>query len=330
MRILSIDGGGYLGLATVSLLEDLEYRFGKRCTDCFDLFCGTSTGAIIALALAHGCSASQVASLYQELGSTLFPPPGLLERVVPGLRQVRALVSPLYSNAPLVAALHSTFGDTTLGDLRKRSKLALVTAFNVSSGRPRIFKTDHAPELSAHDRYRLCDIALASSAAPKYFPLVELRDPISGVAERFCDGGVFANSPALLGYTECLFHLRVNAKRISLLSLSTPRTDLSERRSSMRSRQRSLRRGLWTWGERLASMLIDGNSQISHTVLERLASVGSSRYLRVTLTQPLGLGLDVATPSATETLRQLGTEHARTASLTAEVQSFFSKESYSG
>lgn len=46
MRILSLDGGGYLGLATVSFLEGIEAHFGLRCHDCFDFFTGTSTVAV--------------------------------------------------------------------------------------------------------------------------------------------------------------------------------------------------------------------------------------------------------------------------------------------
>jgi hypothetical protein len=52
MRILSLDGGGYLGLATASFLEETERHFGRSFYESFDMFCGTSTGAIIALAVA--------------------------------------------------------------------------------------------------------------------------------------------------------------------------------------------------------------------------------------------------------------------------------------
>ena len=72
MRIISIDGGGYLGLATASFLQSVEARFETRCADRFDLFCGTSTGAIIALALASGKSAGEVVTLYEQLGRQLF------------------------------------------------------------------------------------------------------------------------------------------------------------------------------------------------------------------------------------------------------------------
>lgn len=74
MRILSVDGGGYLGLATASFLKAVEQRFGTTAAARFDLFCGTSTGAIIALALAAEKSAADVVSLYEQLGPRVFKP----------------------------------------------------------------------------------------------------------------------------------------------------------------------------------------------------------------------------------------------------------------
>lgn len=72
MRILSIDGGGYLGLASACFLAELERHFGATCHDSFDMFCGTSTGAIIALALAHGLKATEICDLYRSFGPEVF------------------------------------------------------------------------------------------------------------------------------------------------------------------------------------------------------------------------------------------------------------------
>ena len=38
VRILSLDGGGYLGLAGAAFLAELERHFGVSCHDSFDLF----------------------------------------------------------------------------------------------------------------------------------------------------------------------------------------------------------------------------------------------------------------------------------------------------
>lgn len=328
MRILSIDGGGYLGLATASFLNAMEQRYGARAADRFDLFCGTSTGAIIALALAKGMSAAEVVTLYEELGPKVFQRAPLHERVVPFFRTLRAVPGALHDNAPLAAALTNAFGTMTLGDLRLRGKTVLIPAFNLTAGRPTIFKTDHGAGLRAHDRYLLRDIALASSAAPKYLPLVELTDPVTGSIERYCDGGVVANSPALLGYAEAVSHLGISPTDLEILSLGTPRENLSEPLSSLTWAQRKLARGLWGWGlgERIISLAIDGGAMVSDTALLRIAQAAGARYERISLAQPAGVGLDIATTQATRTLTQLGAEKARVAAVQRAVAPFFIDE----
>lgn len=51
LRILSMDGGGMKGLATVKILKEIEKGTGKRIHELFDLICGTSTGGMLAVAL---------------------------------------------------------------------------------------------------------------------------------------------------------------------------------------------------------------------------------------------------------------------------------------
>jgi patatin-like phospholipase/acyl hydrolase len=64
-RILSLDGGGVRGYLTAAYLAEAE-EYLDRITESrkplgerFDLICGTSTGAIIALALATGKTAGK-------------------------------------------------------------------------------------------------------------------------------------------------------------------------------------------------------------------------------------------------------------------------------
>jgi patatin-like phospholipase/acyl hydrolase len=322
LRVLSLDGGGYLGLATASFLQSIEDHFRVRCSDRFDLFCGTSTGAIIALAFAKGMSAKQVAELYEALGPKVFPPPNFVVRLVPKSRGVFAA---RHDNAPLRKVLDEAFGSMTLGDLRARGKMVLVTAFSLTSGRPKVFKTDHSPELTAHDKFLLRDVALASSAAPTYLPIVELVDPNNGSVERFCDGGLVANSPALLGYAEAVSSLRCNPSELSLLSLATPRTDLAEYASSRGRSQESLNRGYWRWGfgEQIINVSLDGVSMLSDTALARIADAAGAQYHRVRFSQPAGVEMDKVTKETTQTLRHLGSDRASVAEVRKQLRPYF-------
>lgn len=320
-----MDGGGFLGLATATFLQSIEQRFNSRASSRFDLFCGTSTGAIIALALASGKAGTEITALYEQLGEVVFKSPNVFERVAPILRRARGVFVSLHDNGPLRAVLQETFQELRLGDLRSQGKKVLITAFNVTAGRPSIFKTDHGRGLTAHDKYFLWEVALASSAAPMYLPLVELLDPATGACERYCDGGLVANSPALLGYAEAVSHLGQKPADLEILSLGSPRLDLSEHESALSLPQKKLSRGLlgWSLGERIISLSIDGGAMVSDTALKRIAESAGARYVRVRLDQPPGVGLDIATETARKTLRQVGADCARNAAVLREVAPFF-------
>ncbi|MGH8550133.1 MAG: patatin-like phospholipase family protein [Methylococcales bacterium] len=66
-----MDGGGYLGLATAAAIRELEDHF--KCSFCerFDLFCGSSTGAIIATSLATGSTGQNLVNLVSGLGKNV-------------------------------------------------------------------------------------------------------------------------------------------------------------------------------------------------------------------------------------------------------------------
>lgn len=70
--ILSCDGGGIRGIIAARCLEKLENVEGKPCNQIFDLMAGTSTGAIIAAALAAGIPAKELVNLYITKGKEIF------------------------------------------------------------------------------------------------------------------------------------------------------------------------------------------------------------------------------------------------------------------
>ena len=78
-RILALDGGGIRGLFTLQILKRIEQIFRDHrqrpdlvLADEFDLFAGTSTGAIIATGLCWGMSVDEVEQLYLVHGRRMF------------------------------------------------------------------------------------------------------------------------------------------------------------------------------------------------------------------------------------------------------------------
>jgi len=190
-RILSLDGGGIRGLITAIWLnrleEEVSRKLGGPLWKQFDLVAGTSTGAILACAVANEIDTQRIVDLYTNEGRKVFPFPRLL---------VRLFWGPKYSGKGLENALEAVFEHTRFGDLKV--KPTLVTAYDTFTGRPVIFKSDR----SRHEAILVRDICRASSAAPTYFPPHSLK--IRGAKVPLIDGGVVANNPTACAIAEAV------------------------------------------------------------------------------------------------------------------------------
>lgn len=79
IRILALDGGGMKGLATIQILRQMQRQAGDRpLRDLFDLVVGTSTGALLTVALMlKGLSLTDCEKVYKDLGIRVFRNPVL-------------------------------------------------------------------------------------------------------------------------------------------------------------------------------------------------------------------------------------------------------------
>src|SRR5262249_16342580 len=86
-RVLTLDGGGIRGAFAASLLASVEEDLSASVGEYFDLIAGTSTGGILALALALRVPAAQIVGFYQCYGPKIFarsPLPGFLRQFLFG------------------------------------------------------------------------------------------------------------------------------------------------------------------------------------------------------------------------------------------------------
>ena len=211
-RILSLDGGGLMGAFSASVLATWERTTGKRLVDHFDLITGTSTGGIIAIGLAMGASAQDILKFYEDHGATIFP----RSKGVGGWLKTSLIniFRPKYSPEPLRKAVASVVGDKPLKE--SLTRLA-IPAYDASLGRIYVFKTPHDPQRAQDADALALDVALATSAAPTYYPAHELPDH-RGV---FIDGGLWATCPAMVGIVEAVAFCGVKLEDIRVLSIST-------------------------------------------------------------------------------------------------------------
>ena len=230
LRILSIDGGGMRGLYTASYLESLAQRYtvtrkvtGLDVGQGFDLIVGTSTGAIIACALAAGVPLGRVVSLYRNFGRQIFPckvpkrmGASLAWQAYNRPRHLKA------GTAALENALRTELGDTTMGSVWKDRSIALaIPAIEMARHHAWVFKTPHlANTKHRDDGYSLADVCLATTAAPVYRSLARIENPDTPGHHVFVDGGLWANNPVLVGLIDAL-GMTVPGDRIEVFSLGT-------------------------------------------------------------------------------------------------------------
>ena len=210
-RILSLDGGGIMGSFAASVLATFERATGRRIVEHFDLITGTSTGGIIAIGLAMGVDAEEIGSFYQTHGPRIFPRPSRRGRWNGWARGARSLFRPKFAAGPLRAAVESVVGARPLKEARTR---LVIPSYDVNTGKVYLFKTPHHLNYRHHADLPAVDAALATSAAPTYFPahVIEGRGT-------FIDGGLWANNPAMVGLIEALDFLGQPPERIKMLSI---------------------------------------------------------------------------------------------------------------
>ncbi len=210
-RILTIDGGGIRGVFPAAYLADLETRFlgGGSIADHFDLIAGTSTGGIIALALAHGLTAQQALQIYVERGERIFPTDKGWRK---WHRLFRWISQPKHNQAVLRRELTAVFGAKTLGEAGKR---LVVPSFEGRHGEPFIYKTPHHPDYQLDRVKAFVDVALHTTAAPSYFPAVNDGGYV------MIDGGIWANNPVMNALVDVLACFDVARENIRILSLGT-------------------------------------------------------------------------------------------------------------
>lgn len=262
-QILSLDGGGYRGIYSAAVLAAIEEDLGRPVTDYFDLIAGTSTGGIIALGLGAGLRPREIVDFYAAHGPEIFRKP--VFGIGLGLWRRR------YDAKTLREALRAVLGDRTLGESACR---LVIPAYDLGADSVYVFKTPHNERLRRDWKEPMVDVALATSAAPTYFPAVSL----DGV--RLVDGGVWCNNPVVVAIAEALSLCAVPLEAVAAFSLGTT-TDLAHRHARLDDG------GLLQWARAAIDVLLRGQSAGAHGLAQHLLT--QERYLRHDPAVPAGV-----------------------------------------
>ena len=272
-RMLALDGGGIRGVLSLEYLgaiEDmLRKRSGKdqfRLCDYFDLIGGTSTGSIIAAALACGMSVDELKQLYREIGAGVFKDSILR----------KGFLVPKFRSEPVREALDARLGaDTTLDSDRVRTGLMIMTK-RLDTGSPWPLHNHPDARYAKQDgALLLTQVVRASTAAPTYFEPERI-----GISSRdgtvidgaFVDGGVSPfNDPALqLLMLAALqghgFRWPTGANRLLLVSVGTGTYSKTYSADAI-TRMPAAEQGI-----RALQSLMDDSVRVNHALLQWLTN----------------------------------------------------------
>jgi uncharacterized protein len=147
----------------------------------------------------------------------------------------------------------------------------LITSYDVQGRKPVFFRrADARAESQLHD-HPMLEVALATSAAPTYFPPV--RMPVGGPGEDMVllDGGVFANNPAMCALVDRVAGASPGTETL-MVSLGTG--ELTKALSFRRTR----RWGLLGWGLHVLDVVMDGVTEATQYEAAQILGSGYRRF----------------------------------------------------
>lgn len=278
IRVLSWDGGGIRGLFSLYVAREVEKKMGgNKLVDQADWLAGTSTGGIIALALAHGAPLDKVIDLYKNNGDKIFKKEGLSP-----WRWFKSLFVETYSERGILQQLHEIMGEETiLNDLQKG---VVVTSYDLEGGDtkvpgPYVFNSKKEEFATV----KLWEAGRATSAAPTYF------EPYYGIEGRsLIDGGVILNHPGDVALDEITSLFSYDERDdvlscINMLSFGTGVFDIPM------TRNESKNMGKLDWAGPISGVMMRGVSQVTDKSLRN--SLGQ-HYVRLNTKLEQSIPLD--------------------------------------
>lgn len=201
MKILAIDGGGIRGAFPAYIIKELNKHFDNGLHKKFDLIIGTSTGSILAGAIANKNNLDEIFNLYRNKGNLIF---------TKNILGFKGLLFAKYNKKNLKKELNILF-KTKMKDVSKPS-LAITTSDLINT-KVHLIKSAYLHEYIRDGERKLSDVILASCSAPTFFNPTKLDNSL------LADGGIWANNPSLVGLTEAISKFNKGMNEIKILSL---------------------------------------------------------------------------------------------------------------
>lgn len=308
-RILALDGGGIKGTYSAAVIASIEKAFDCRIGEYFDLVSGTSTGGLLATGIAAGHSGAEMLDFYLKYGQKIFPKRGTLRKLIRFFSS-----SSRYSGDALRQVLCPILSRNNVPLKMEDSYCRLlIPSFDVVIGRPYYFTTPHLRFRKFDSNTSLLDVAMATSAAPIYFPMGIVKSDFS--ESQYMDGALVANSPVLAAVLHAVHSIGVDPSQISVLHVGTTTTPPSHKDPSRRFYN------LMNVGDTARAFLV---AQEDFMRTESKALIGEMQYLSIDECRDVNeFSLSDASSHTLKKLATLGEHAIRNEGLMAQLKSQF-------
>lgn len=270
--ILAIDGGGIRGVFPTHILKCIQSRLKVSLLRKFGMISGTSTGSIVAAAVALDIELEKVLALYRKHGKAIFK-----RRRFWGPTRFEPVIRSRYEKNALKSVLNEVLGDKTLGQI---TIPLLLPATDIGNGGVHVFKSNYSSEFTRDSSVLLKDAVLASCSAPTYF------DPTTVNEYLLADGGLWANNPSLAAVIDAQKRLGIKIEDIRVLSIGTGHSRTCYRVTE--DRKWGFVNG-WK-GPEFIDFLMSLQAQSTHNYLQLLLS--DSQFIRLNFESDRPLPLD--------------------------------------
>jgi uncharacterized protein len=269
-RILSLDGGGIRGVVAATILAEVERQINQPLNQYFDLIAGTSTGAILASAIAMGKTSQDILNLYKNKGKRIFPYSKIFTFERLPLVWQYGLSAPKFSDKGLIEVLQEEFGQIKLSKLDKSPRL-LITTYNTIERQFIVFKSWRKFDPWAN--IPLWEACVCSASAPTFFPAHKLEVKLEKGTKNYTliDGGMGANNPTACAVAEALF-LGKPVKDLSVLSIGTGMPKLMPQEQTTWAQAKGWGVFQWIWEGRLIQVLFDASANVNDYITTQVLS----------------------------------------------------------
>lgn len=250
-KILSIDGGGVRGLYTAILIAEIENKLNIKFSDYFNVFVGVSTGSIISTLLWLGYSGLEIYNIYSKNYKDIFKKNNSGSIVKYDINNLNNVISKIIKKDKM--------------DRVDFNKKLYISAYNISGKKEEVFSIDK------NNTYKdISNYITASCAAPYYFDAFKIKN------DKYVDGGIINNNPALLGYSKIISKISNDLSKIKILSLGT-----IENKSNMNLEFKDIYTMITKDYMNLISLFMEASIKSTDSILKDIFIEYPNNYLRI-------------------------------------------------